>query len=51
MSNSTSINKCENCDQHYCQECSAAAEWQRFCTAACEKEFNCEWRKENQNEQ
>jgi hypothetical protein len=49
MSNSKSINECEDCSQFYCQECSDAKEWHRFCSAACEREFEREKEREEQS--
>lgn len=39
---STSIGKCEYCEQFYCQECTTAREWTRFCGKACEQDFEKE---------
>ena len=36
--NSKSIHTCENCGQLYCQECSDAEAWQKFCSKECEEE-------------
>lgn len=36
MSNPWSINKCENCLQDYCMECSEALDPLKFCSKLCE---------------
>jgi len=38
--NSKSIATCEWCDQAYCQECTDAHDWKRFCSQECEVEHN-----------
>ena len=36
MANSQMIGLCESCGQDYCQECTDAREWERYCSRACE---------------
>lgn len=38
MTNSKMIGRCENCNQDYCQECSNAKFWDRYCSKDCEKD-------------
>jgi endogenous inhibitor of DNA gyrase (YacG/DUF329 family) len=40
MADSQMINKCGNCGQDYCMECSGAATYDKFCSQRCEDEFN-----------
>lgn len=38
MSNPWSINRCKNCGQLYCEECSEAHNYGDYCSPKCERE-------------
>lgn len=48
MSNSKFIEKCENCGEYFCMECSVSENWGVFCSEKCEIEFE---KNENKKEE
>lgn len=49
--NNKMINKCEECDQYYCMECSEHIEWEPFCSEKCYDDWHKEFLKTNFGEE
>lgn len=49
MANSKMIGKCVLCLQDYCQECSDAKDWEKYCTAECERDAAAQAEEEAKN--